>query len=70
MKRLWVVECQFKDGQWGICDFVDFAFTFTNFYDAHTVKESIQKHLHGVDSKIWTKKRFRVREYIGKRKRK
>ena len=66
MKRLWVVECQHYDGSWDICDFTDFAFAFTNYYNAHKVKREIQIYLHREGSNSWTKKRFRVREYMRK----
>jgi hypothetical protein len=65
MEKLWVVECQY-DRKWGICNFTTYQFAFTNYYNAHRVKREIQKHLHEVGSKLWTKKRFRVREYIQK----
>ncbi len=64
MKRLWVVECQFNNGQWDICKLTPYRFTFTDYYNAHRVKRKIHKYLYIVAPKIWAKKRFRVREYI------
>ena len=63
MTRLWVVECQFNDGQWDICDFGSYPFAFTNFYEGHRIKKLIQKHLKKEGTNYWKKKRFRVREY-------
>ena len=64
MKRLWVVECRFKDGKWDICDLTNYKFAFLDFYDTHKEKREIQRYFYEVGSKHWTKKRFRVREYI------
>lgn len=66
MKRLWVVECQFDDGSWDICDFTEQRYSSTRFYFAHLLKRNIWVFLTRDDSKLWTKKRFRVREWIRK----
>ncbi len=66
MQRLWVVEYQFEDGSWDICDFTEQKYSSTRFYSAHLIKRNLWVVLTRYDSKSWTKKRFRVREYIQK----
>ncbi len=63
MKRLWVIECQFNEGQWGICDFASRPYVSTNYLTAHIRKRDIQEYLQKHGSKLWYKNRFRVKEY-------
>jgi len=64
MNRLWVIECQFSDGEWVICDFAGKQFAYTNYYEAHKMKREIQPFLFRTGSDHWTKNKFRVVEYI------
>lgn len=65
--RLWVIEWQFKSGEWDICE-ADLGIESigTNFNVIHKNKDKIQKILKRDYCKHWTKKRFRVVEYIAK----
>lgn len=59
---IWVVESQFSDGYWAICDFCDIEYADTNFYMAHHFKRMIYSHLKNHNA-YWTKDKFRVKKY-------
>ena len=67
MSKLWVIECQFDDGQWAICDFAEKQFAYTNYDNAHRIKREMQEFLFRTGSDHWTKNRLRVVEYIPER---
>lgn len=61
--RLWIVQAQFNDGTWAICDFGLGKFASTNFYEAHKIKREQQMYLQTHGNRKWFKKCFRVVEY-------
>ena len=63
MKRIWVVECLYSNGEWGPCTFTSTNYVSTRKCVAFLLKEEIQSYLVGHIPGIWTKKRFRVFEY-------
>jgi hypothetical protein len=68
--RLWVIEwCFIINGveHWDVCDTsIEVPKCSTNFYEAHKNKKKIYKILKREYNKNWTKKCFRVVEYIPK----
>lgn len=64
MKKLWVVEAQFKGGGWDVANFTGDEYVSTNYYQAHRMKRAIQNYAYKYGSKHWTKNKFRVKEYI------
>jgi len=65
MKRLWVVQAQFRNKRWDICDFTDFPSSSTDYDEAHAMKRIIQSPLYNYCD-YWTERKFRVREYVQK----
>ena len=68
-RRLWVVEALFSDGTWEICTFAGHPFASDDRKSACGLIDAIQKHLQCI-TRGWTKKHFRVVEYIPVKKRK
>ena len=66
MKRVWVVEAQFRGGTWEVATFTGKEWASTSYYQAHILKRSIQSHAYRHGNKYWSKKKFRIKEYCAK----
>ena len=59
MNKIWVVECQFKGSNWGVCSFVRdrkqiyLSYADTNFYTAHEKKRLLIRELRLNGARHW-----------------
>lgn len=64
MEKLYVVEANFSNGEWGICNFANkMEYCSTNYFAAHKLKRELQKYLQAHGNKKWYKRCFRVTKY-------
>jgi hypothetical protein len=62
--ELFVVEAQFRDGFWEVCNFVgECHYVSTERVIAEVNMDNIYHYLHS-QTERWTRKRLRVRRYV------